>query len=470
MAFDSLTEKLNSIFSKLSGKGKLTESDVKAAMREVKMALLEADVNFKVVKQFVSSVQERAVGEEVMSGLNPAQMVIKIVNEEMTELMGSETTELQLQPGKQMTVIMMVGLQGAGKTTTAAKIAGKFKQKGKKPLLVALDIYRPAAIKQLQINGEKQGVEVFTMGDRHDPADIAKAAIEHASKNKENLVILDTAGRLQIDEAMMKELEDIKKAVTVHQTILVVDAMTGQEAVNVAKTFDDKVGVDGVILAKMDGDTRGGAALSIKAVTGKPILYVGMGEKLSDLEQFYPDRMASRILGMGDVLTLIDKAQQALDKQDEQDSRDMVSHLKKGKFDFNDYLNSLKQMRKMGGLSSVLGMLPGLGLKKDQLESVIDDKQLKRTEAIVLSMTPEERMNPKLLTPQRKYRIAKGSGNDIADVNRFIKQFNQMSKMMKQAGGKKGKRRRNVNPFGGMGGMGGMGGYGGMGGRGGFPF
>ena len=467
MAFDSLTEKLNSIFSKLSGKGKLTESDVKAAMREVKMALLEADVNFKVVKQFVSSVQERAVGEEVMTGLNPAQMVIKIVNEEMTELMGSETTELELQPGKQMTVIMMVGLQGAGKTTTAAKIAGKFKQKGKKPLLVALDIYRPAAIKQLQVNGEKQGVEVFTMGDKHDPADIAKAAIEHAAKNKENLVILDTAGRLQIDEAMMKELEDIKKAVTVHQTILVVDAMTGQEAVNVAKTFDEKVGVDGVILAKMDGDTRGGAALSIKAVTGKPILYVGMGEKLSDLEQFYPDRMAGRILGMGDVLTLIDKAQQALDKQDEQESRDMVSHLKKGKFDFNDYLNSLKQMRKMGGLSSVLGMLPGLGIKKDQLEGIIDDKQLKRTEAIVLSMTPEERMNPKLLTPQRKYRIAKGSGNDIADVNRFIKQFNQMSKMMKQAGGKKGKRNRNANPFGGMGGMGG---YGGMGRRGGFPF
>ena len=464
MAFDSLTEKLNSIFSKLSGKGKLTESDVKAAMREVKMALLEADVNFKVVKQFVNSVQERAVGEEVMSGLNPAQMVIKIVNEEMTELMGSETTELQLQPGKQMTVVMMVGLQGAGKTTTAAKIAGKFKQKGKKPLLVALDIYRPAAIKQLQVNGEKQGVEVFTMGDRHKPADIAKAAIEHAAKNKENLVILDTAGRLQIDEEMMKELEDIKKAVTVHQTILVVDAMTGQEAVNVAKTFDDKVGVDGVILAKMDGDTRGGAALSIKAVTGKPILYVGMGEKLSDLEQFYPDRMAGRILGMGDVLTLIDKAQQALDKQDEQESRDMVSHLKKGKFDFNDYLNSLKQMRKMGGLSSVLGMLPGLGIKRDQLDSLIDDKQLKRTEAIVLSMTPEERMNPKLLTPQRKYRIAKGSGNDIADVNRFIKQFNQMSKMMKQAGGKKGKRNRNANPFGGMGG------YGGMGRRGGFPF
>ena len=395
-------------------------------------------------------------------------MVIKIVNEEMTSLMGSETTELALQPGKQMTVVMMVGLQGAGKTTTAAKIAGKFKQKGKKPLLVALDIYRPAAIKQLQVNGEKQGVEVFTMGDRHDPADIAKAAIEHAAKNKENLVILDTAGRLQIDEAMMQELENIKDAVTVHQTLLVVDAMTGQEAVNVAKTFDEKVGVDGVILSKMDGDTRGGAALSIKAVTGKPILYVGMGEKLSDLEQFYPDRMAGRILGMGDVLTLIDKAQQALDKQDEQDSRDMVSHLKKGKFDFNDYLNSLRQMRKMGGLSSILGMMPGMGISKDQLENVIDEKQLKRTEAIVLSMTPEERMNPKLLTPQRKYRIAKGSGNDIADVNRFIKSFNQMSKVMKQAGGKKGKRRRNANPFGGMGGMGGFGGMGGR--RGGFPF
>ena len=468
MAFDSLTEKLNSIFKKLSGKGKLTESDVKTAMREVKMALLEADVNFKVVKQFVNSVQERAIGEEVMNGLNPAQMVIKIVDEEMTNLMGRETTELALQPGKQMTVVMMAGLQGAGKTTTAAKLAGKFKQKGKKPLLVALDVYRPAAIKQLQVNGEKQGVEVFTMGDRHKPADIARAAIEHAAKNKENLVILDTAGRLQIDEDMMKELQDVKKAVEVHQTILVVDAMTGQEAVNVAKTFDEKVGVDGVILSKMDGDTRGGAALSIKAVTGKPILYVGMGEKLSDLEQFYPDRMAGRILGMGDVLTLIDKAQQALDKQDEQDSRDMVAHLKKGKFDFNDYLNSLKQMRKMGGLASVLGMMPGLGINKDQIEGAIDEKQLKRTEAIVLSMTPEERMNPKLLTPQRKYRIAKGSGNDIADVNRFIKQFNQMSKMMKMAGGgKKGKRRRNNNPFGGMGGFGGLGGFGG---RGGFPF
>jgi signal recognition particle subunit SRP54 len=306
------------------------------------------------------------------------------------------------------------------------------------------------------------------MEDGTRPAAIAEAAMRHARENGETVVILDTAGRLQIDEAMMQELENIKDAVTVHQTLLVVDAMTGQEAVNVAKTFDEKVGVDGVILSKMDGDTRGGAALSIKAVTGKPILYVGMGEKLSDLEQFYPDRMAGRILGMGDVLTLIDKAQQALDKQDEQDSRDMVSHLKKGKFDFNDYLNSLRQMRKMGGLSSILGMMPGMGISKDQLENVIDEKQLKRTEAIVLSMTPEERMNPKLLTPQRKYRIAKGSGNDIADVNRFIKSFNQMSKVMKQAGGKKGKRRRNANPFGGMGGMGGFGGMGGR--RGGFPF
>ncbi len=456
MAFDSLTDKLTSIFDKLRGKGTLTETDVKTAMREVKMALLEADVNFKVVKQFVNSVQERAIGEEVMTGLNPAQMVIKIVDEEMTKLMGSDTTELSLQPGKQMTVVMMVGLQGAGKTTTAAKLAGKFKQKGKKPLLVALDIYRPAAIKQLQVNGEKQGVEVFSMGDRHRPADIAKAAIEHAEKNRQNLVLLDTAGRLQIDENMMQELADIKEAVNVHQTILVVDAMTGQEAVNVAKTFDDKVGVDGVILSKMDGDTRGGAALSIKAVTGKPILYVGMGEKLSDLEQFYPDRMAGRILGMGDVLTLIDKAQASLDKEDEENNREMAGRLKKGRFDFNDYLNSLKQMRKMGGLSSILGMMPGMGINKDALEGAIDEKQLKRTEAIVLSMTPEERANPKLLTPQRKYRIAKGSGNDIADVNRFIKQFQQMQKMMKQVTPKKGKRRSKFNnPFGGMGGFGG---------------
>ena len=446
MAFDSLTEKLNSIFKKLSGKGKLTESDVKTAMREVKMALLEADVNFKVVKQFVSSVQERAIGEEVMNGLNPAQMVIKIVDEEMTSLMGSETTELELQPGKQMTVVMMVGLQGAGKTTTAAKLAGKFKQKGKKPLLVALDIYRPAAIKQLQVNGEKQGVEVFTMGDRHKPRDIARAAIEHAAKNKENLVLLDTAGRLQIDEAMMKELEEIKKAVEVHQTILVVDAMTGQEAVNVAKTFDEKVGVDGVILSKMDGDTRGGAALSVKAVTGKPILFVSNGEKLDQIEPFYPDRMANRILGMGDVLSLIEKAEQAALDRDEEKDKKMVSRLKKGKFDFNDYLESLSAMRKMGGLSSIMSMMPGMGGKMPDIDTDESALKLKRTEAIVLSMTPEERENPKLMNPRRKFRIAKGAGLDIAEVNRFIKQFEQSQKMMKQLpsmmgkfGGKRGK-------------------------------
>ena len=462
MAFENLTDKLNEVFRNLSGKGRLTENDVKTAMREVKMALLEADVNFKVVKKFVSSVQERAIGADVMNGLNPGQMVIKIVNEEMTELMGSETTEIQLQPGREATVIMMAGLQGAGKTTTAAKIAGKMKSRGRKPLLVALDVYRPAAIKQLQVNGEKVGVEVFTMGDRHKPADIAKEAMRHAAANGENVVLLDTAGRLQIDEGMMQELADIKEAVTVHETLLVVDAMTGQEAVNVAKTFDEKVGIDGVILSKMDGDTRGGAALSIKAVTGKPILYVGMGEKLEDLEQFYPDRMASRILGMGDVLTLIDKAQASLDKQDEDNSRDMAARLRKGRFDFNDYLESMKQMRKMGGLSSILGMLPGMGINRNDLENAIDEKQLKRTEAIILSMTPEERSNPKLLTPQRKYRIAKGSGNSVAEVNRFIKQFTQMQKMMKQMP----KGRRRGGGFGGMGGLGGM-----MGGRrGGFPF
>ena len=463
MAFESLTDKLNEVFRNLSGKGRLTESDVKAAMREVKMALLEADVNFKVVKKFVSSVQERAIGADVMNGLNPGQMVIKIVDEEMTELMGSETTEIQLQPGREATVIMMAGLQGAGKTTTAAKLAGKFKSKGRKPLLVALDVYRPAAIKQLQVNGEKQGVDVFALEDGTRPAQIAQAAMQHARNNGETVVILDTAGRLQIDESMMQELSDIKDAVTVHQTVLVVDAMTGQEAVNVAKTFDEKVGVDGVILTKMDGDTRGGAALSIKAVTGKPILYIGMGEKLSDLEQFYPDRMASRILGMGDVLTLIDKAQEALDKEDEEKSRDMVGRVRKGKFDFNDYLESMKQMRKMGGMSSILSMLPGLGMSKDMLEGAVDDKQLKQTEAIILSMTPQERANPKILTPQRKFRIAKGSGCDIATVNRFIKQFTQMQKMMKQMGGM-GVRRRGRNPLSGM--------FGGMGGsrRGGFPF
>ena len=405
MAFDSLTEKLQNVFKNLRSKGRLTEEDVKTALKEVKMALLEADVNFKVVKNFIKNVQERAVGQDVMNGLNPGQMVIKIVNEELVALMGSETTEITLQPGSATTVIMMAGLQGAGKTTTTAKLAGKFKLKGKKPLLVACDVYRPAAIKQLQINGEKQGVEVFSMGDKAKPADIAKAAMEHAAKNHNNLVILDTAGRLHIDEDMMAELQEIKEAVNVHQTILVVDAMTGQDAVNVASSFNEKIGIDGVIVTKLDGDTRGGAALSIKAVTGCPILYVGMGEKLSDLEQFYPDRMASRILGMGDVLTLIEKAGAELD---EEKARQMTQKLKKAQFDFEDYLESMSQMKKMGGLSSIMGMMPGIGGKKmPDLDSEENEKKMAQMEAMIYSMTPEERRNPDLLNPSRKHRIAK---------------------------------------------------------------
>lgn len=451
MAFESLTDKLQNVFKNLRSKGRLTEEDVKAALKEVKMALLEADVNFKVVKQFVKSVEERAIGADVLNGLNPGQMVIKIVNDEMVRLMGSDTAEIQLQPGKAITVIMMCGLQGAGKTTTTAKIAGKLKLKGKKPLLVACDVYRPAAIKQLQINGEKQQVDVFSMGENHKPVNIAKAAVEHAEKNGHNIVILDTAGRLHIDEEMMTELQEIKDNVAVHQTLLVVDAMTGQDAVNVAKEFDEKVGIDGVILSKMDGDSRGGAALSVKAVTGKPILYIGMGEKLSDLEQFYPDRMANRILGMGDVLTLIEKAQQNIDI-DEAKEKQMAERMKKGKFDFNDYLESMKQMRNMGGISSILSMIPGMGKQMGDLEAAVDEKQLARMEAIVLSMTPAERQNPKLLNPSRKHRIAKGAGVDIAVVNRFIKQFEQSQKMMKQLPGMMGgKRGRGM--FGGMGGM-----------------
>ena len=450
MAFESLSDKLQNVFKNLRGKGRLTEADVKAALKEVKMALLEADVSFRVVKQFISAVQERAVGQDVMNSLTPGQMVIKIVNEELVKLMGSETTEIHLKPANEITIIMMAGLQGAGKTTTTAKIAGKLKAKGRKPLLAACDVYRPAAIKQLQINGEKQGVPVFSMGENHKPADIAKAAVEHASKNDQNVVILDTAGRLHIDEDMMNELVEIKEAVEVHQTILVVDAMTGQDAVNVAKEFDEKVGIDGVILSKMDGDTRGGAALSIKAVTGKPILYVGMGEKLSDLEQFYPDRMASRILGMGDVLTLIEKASANLDI-DAGKEKEMAARMKKGKFDFEDYLESMKQMRNMGGLSGILSMMPGMGSKMGDIESMIDEKQLARMEAIVLSMTPQERRNPKLLNPSRKHRIARGAGVDISVVNRFIKQFEQSQKMMKQfpgmLGGKGARKGKFRLPF-----------------------
>ena len=413
MAFDSLTEKLQNVFKNLRSKGRLTEDDVKTALREVRMALLEADVNFKVVKNFIRDVQERAVGQDVMNGLNPGQMVIKIVNEELVRLMGSETTEIKLQPGSAMTVIMMAGLQGAGKTTTTAKLAGKFKLKGKKPLLVACDVYRPAAIKQLQINGEKQGVEVFSMGDRNRPADIAKAAVQHAAKNGNNIVILDTAGRLHIE----------------------------------------KIGIDGVIVTKLDGDTRGGAALSIKAVTGCPILYVGMGEKLSDLEQFYPDRMASRILGMGDVLSLIEKAGAELD---EDKARKMADKMKKAQFDFEDYLDSMEQMRKMGGLSGIMSMMPGLGAmggrgKMPELDSEENEKKMARMEAMIYSMTPEERRNPDLLNPSRKHRIAKGAGVDISEVNRMVKQFNESRKMMKKLpglmGGKGGKKGRFKLPF-----------------------
>lgn len=449
MAFESLTDKLQNVFKKLKSKGRLTEEDVKIALKEVKMALLEADVSYKVVKQFISAVQERAVGTDVMNGLNPGQMVIKIVNEEMCSLMGSETTELQFQPGKSITVIMMCGLQGAGKTTTTAKLAGKLKLKGKKPLLVACDIYRPAAIKQLQINGEKQKVDVFSLGENHKPVDIAKEALVYAEKNGHNVVILDTAGRLHIDEDMMKELQEIESTIAVHQILLVVDAMTGQDAVNVAKEFDEQVNITGVVLTKMDGDTRGGAALSVKAITGKPILYVGMGEKLSDLEQFYPDRMASRILGMGDVLSLIEKAQENIEI-DAQKEKEMASKMKKGKFDFEDYLEAMKQMRNMGGLGSLLAMMPGMGGKNLNLDSLADEKALAHNEAIIQSMTKAERRNPKLLNPNRKYRIARGAGVDISQVNRFIKQFEQSQKTMKQFSGMMGKRGRGLgNMFGG---------------------
>ncbi len=450
MAFESLSDKLQNIFKNLRGKGKLTEADVKTALKEVKMALLEADVNFKVVKQFVKSVEGRAIGSEVMNSLTPGQMVIKIVNEEMVSLMGSETTEIKLRPQNEITVVMMTGLQGAGKTTTTAKIAGKLKAKGRKPLLVGCDVYRPAAIEQLKINGDKQGVEVFSMGTGHKPVNIAKAAMEHAAKSGHNVVIIDTAGRLHIDEDMMAELIEIKNNIEIDNTLLVVDAMTGQDAVNVATTFEEKVGIDGVILTKMDGDTRGGAALSIKAVTGKPILYVGMGEKLSDLEQFYPDRMASRILGMGDVLTLIEKAEAVVD---EEKARELEKKFRKAEFGFDDYLEQMQQIKKMGNLEDIIGMIPGMG---DQLKGaqLPDDKAIGRIEAIIYSMTPEERSNPSIINVSRKNRIAKGAGVDIAEVNRLVKQHEQNKKMMKQLSGmmggkgmKGGKKGRFKFPF-----------------------
>ena len=460
MAFESLSDKLQNIFKNLRGKGRLSEADVKAALKEVKMALLEADVSFKVVKQFISSIQERAVGEEVFGSLTPGQTVIKIVTEELVKLMGSETTEIALKPGNEITVIMMAGLQGAGKTTTTAKIAAKLKAKGRKPLLVACDVYRPAAIKQLQINGEKVDVPVFSMGDKISPVDIAKAAVEHASKNNFNVVILDTPGRLHVDENMMEELEQIKEAVNVYQTILVVDAMTGQDAVNVSGTFNDKIGIDGVILTKLDGDTRGGAALSIRSVTGKPILYIGMGEKLSDLEQFYPDRMASRILGMGDIQSLIEKAAAQVD---EEQAKELSQKLRKAEFDYNDFLNQMQQIRKMGGMGSILSMMPGVGSQLAGVDMDEGERSMHRVESIILSMTKEERANPGLINPSRKQRIAKGAGVDIGEVNRLVKQFDQMKKMMKQMPGLMGGGKRK-----GMKGLGGLGGL--MGGKMKLPF
>ena len=460
MAFESLSDKLQNIFKNLRGKGRLSKADVKAALKEVKMALLEADVSFKVVKQFISSIQERAVGEEVFGSLTPGQTVIKIVTEELVKLMGSETTEIALKPGNEVTVIMMAGLQGAGKTTTTAKIAAKLKAKGKKPLLVACDVYRPAAIKQLQINGEKVDVPVFSMGDKISPVDIAKAAVEHASKNGFNVVILDTAGRLHIDEGMMEELEQIKETVNVYQTILVVDAMTGQDAVNVSGTFNDKIGIDGVILTKLDGDTRGGAALSIRSVTGKPILYIGMGEKLSDLEQFYPDRMASRILGMGDIQSLIEKAAAQVD---EEQAKELSQKLRKAEFDYNDFLSQMQQIKKMGGMGSILSMMPGVGSQLAGVDMDEGERSMHRVESIILSMTKEERANPGLMNPSRKQRIAKGAGVDIGEVNRLVKQFDQMKKMMKQMPGLMGGGKRK-----GMKGLGGLGGL--MGGKMKLPF
>lgn len=446
MAFESLSDKLQNVFKNLRGKGRLSEADVKAALKEVKMALLEADVSFRVVKQFIGSVQERAVGEDVFGSLTPGQTVIKIVTEELVKLMGSETTEISLKPSNEISIIMMAGLQGAGKTTTTAKIAAKMKAKGRKPLLAACDIYRPAAIEQLQINGDRVGIPVFSMGNKNKPVDIAKAALEHASKNGLNVVILDTAGRLHIDETMMDELVEIKDNLDVCQTILVVDAMTGQDAVNVAGTFNDKIGIDGVILTKLDGDTRGGAALSIRAVTGKPILYVGMGEKLSDLEQFYPDRMASRILGMGDIQSLIEKAAAEVD---EEQAKELSQKLRKAEFDYNDFLTQMQQIKKMGGMGSILSMMPGMGNQLSGVDMDEGEKSMHRVESIILSMTKEERANPNLINPSRKQRIAKGAGVEVSEVNRLVKQFDQMKKMMKQMPGLMGgKRGRGM--FGGM--------------------
>ncbi len=447
MAFENLADKLQQTFKKLRGKGKISESDLKASMREVKLALLEADVNFKVVKDFINRVSEKAVGESVLESLTPAQQVIKIVNEELTALMGGESEKIRFA-SKPPTVIMMVGLQGAGKTTTSAKIGGQLKKQGKRPLLVAADVYRPAAKKQLQVVGASLDVPVFSIDESTDAVDIAKKSIEHAEKNGNDVVIIDTAGRLHINEELMDELENIKKITNPTEILLVIDAMTGQDAVNVAESFNEKLDISGVVITKMDGDTRGGAALSVRAVTGKPVKYVGMGEKLSDLEIFYPDRMASRILGMGDVLTLIDKAQQAFD---EKKALELEEKMRKQTFTFDDYLEQLEQMKNMGSIRDILGMMPGID--KKALSGVnIDERQFDRIGAIIKSMTAKERANPDIINASRRKRIADGSGMRIQDVNNLLKQFDQMKKMMKQFSNPKMMKKT-------MRGLGGLGGF-----------
>ena len=438
--FDNLSERLERSFKILKGEGKITEINVAETLKDVRRALLDADVNYKVAKNFTDTVKEKALGQNVLTAVKPSQLMVKIVHDELTTLMGGDTAEIELKG--RPAVILMSGLQGSGKTTFSGKLARMMKsKKNRKPLLVACDVYRPAAIEQLKVLGQQVEVPVYSELDSKDPVQIALNAIQEAKAKGYDLVIVDTAGRLAIDEQMMNEIEAIKKAINPDATLFVVDAMTGQDAVNVASTFADKVGIDGVILTKMDGDTRGGAALSIKAVTGKPILYVGMGEKLSDLEQFYPERMASRILGMGDVMSLIEKAEASIDKEQAQD---MQKKLKKMDFDFNDYLTSMEQMNKMGGIGSILNMLPGMGGKMKDIEGMIDEKAMDRTKSIILSMTPQERSNPSILNISRKNRIARGAGVDVSEVNRLVKQFEQSKKMMKQMpglmGGKAGKR------------------------------
>lgn len=445
MIFEGLSDKLQNAFGKLRSKGKLTEADVKTAMREVKMALLEADVNFKVVKDFVKVVQERCVGEEVLKSLTPGQMVVKIVNEELTALMGDVQSKLTYSP-QPPTIIMMVGLQGAGKTTTSGKLGGYLKKDGKSPLLVACDVYRPAAIKQLQVVGEKLDLPVFAMGDQVSPVEIAKEALEHAKSHSNDVVIIDTAGRLHVDEVLMQELKDIKTQVNPQEILLVVDSMTGQDAVNVSESFNEILGIDGVVLTKLDGDTRGGAALSIRAVTQKPIKFIGMGEKLDNLEPFYPDRMASRILGMGDVLSLIEKAETALDMEK---AKELGQKLKKNEMDFEDFLMQLEQVQNLGPLDKLLELVPGMGNIKGQIGDLDSKgKEINRTKAIIQSMTLEERRNPQILNASRKKRIARGSGTSVQDVNRLIKQFNEMKKMMKmfQSSGMMGKMKKGGFP------------------------